>query len=231
MAKIILQASSFQKDYNIDTVAVSSSDYMASKSFALEVKPNKGFIVDAIDFYNGYIQDNIESVTYHNTSRNIDFDNNVRINVELKNDIDLASTTNVVVFVPANGVAKIASNELTFVDSTVREAGVNVIDELGTITLVDSDILKTNHTNTYVIKGVNGETGIIMRKTFQADPGYYLSEPPTWKLKSRLKSNYSITTEEVKDNNNDLIRKTYQISYAFPKNKHTAKYQDKIIFN
>ena len=69
MAKIILQASSFKKNYTIDTVAVTAEEYEANKTIALEVKPEEDFIVDAADFYNGYLQENIESVTYSNTSK------------------------------------------------------------------------------------------------------------------------------------------------------------------
>lgn len=231
MAKIILQASSFQKNYNIDTVAVSMSQYETSKGFALEVKPKAGYIVDASDFYSGYIQDEIESVVYSNTNRVVDFNNNVRVDVVLKDSIVLKGNENIIVFVPVNGEAKIASNKLTFIDSTTREEGINVIDELGVITLRDSNISKNNHSNTYVVEGVSGEAGVIMQKTFEAENGYYIASPPSWKLKSRLKSNYSITTQEFKDDNNDLVKKVYKISYVFPKDKFTAKYEDKIIFS
>jgi len=231
MAKIILQASSFRKNYNIDTVAVTASEYNDGKTFALEAKPEDGYVVDAADFYNGFLQENIESVTYSNTIMEVGFENNVRINVTLKGDINLAGSGNFLVFVAANGEGKVPSNELTFIDETSVEEGISVSNALGTVVLIDSKISKTIHSNTYQAIGVSGESGIIMQKTFTADSGYYLVDPPTWKLSSRLKSNYSITTKEFKDSNNDLYKKIYEISYAFPKTKFTAKYQDKIIFS
>ena len=231
MAKIILQASSFKRNYNIDTLAITAIEYKTNKTFALEVKPEIGFTVDAVDFYNGYLQDNIESVTYINTNEEVGFDNNVRVNIVLKGDITLKGAGNVIVFIPVNGVAKTPSNELTFIDETTQEEGINVNDLLGAVILRDSSILKNNHSNTYIATGVNGESGILMQKIFTAEQGFYLSNPPTWKLKSRMKSNYTITTKEFRDDNNDLIKKIYEISYVFPKNKFTAKYQDKIIFS
>lgn len=231
MAKIILQASSFKKNYTIDTVAVTAKEYKASKTFALEVKPKEGFIVDAADFYNGYLQENIESVTYKNTNNEVGFDNNVRVDIVLRDGIILKGARNSIIFIPVNGITKTVSNELTFIDETVVEEGIIVNDELGSAILRDSSITEKNHSNTYVITGTNGESTVIMKKTFIAEEGYHLSTPPTWSLKSRLKSNYSIKTKELRDIGKDLIEKSYEISYSFPKDKFTAKYQDKIIFS
>ena len=231
MAKIILQASSFKKNYNIDTRAVTAIEYKTNKTFALEVKPETGFMVDAVDFYSGYLQDNIESVTYSNTNEKVGFNNKVRVSVVLKDDITLKGAKNIIVFIPVNGIVKTLSNELTLIDETTREEGINVDDLLGAVVLRDSSISENNHSNTYVATGTNGESGILMQKIFTAEHGYYLIDPPTWKLQSRLKSNYTITTKEFRDDNNDLVKKIYEISYVFPKDKFTAKYQDKIIFS
>ena len=297
MAKIILQASSFKKIYTIDTVAITSSEYESENKFTLEVKPYEGYIVDARDFFNGHMQEEIVSIAYDNTNQAlgragagagvgcggctgddetdggctcvdctrggqqcmpnhivkgglnpaelaataerfsmygdevVDFSNKVRITVELRKNIALKGKGNVVIFIPTNGIAKTVSDELTFIDETFQTEGVSVIDRLGNITLKDSNITQDLHSNTYITFGSPEETGIIMQKIFFADEGYYLSTPPTWRLNSKLRKNYTITSRELKDENNRLVKKIYEISYSFPKEKFVEEYQDKIIFS
>ena len=231
MAKIILQASSFKKNYNIDTVAIAASEYNRSKTFYLEVKPNEGFVVDASDFYNGYIENTMISVAYENTKQTVDFTNQVRVTVQLSDGIKTEGAGNLVVFVPVNGEAKTVSNELTLIDETPQEEGITVFDRLSNITLKDSNISKTKHVNTYTVLGEFGESGVVMQKIFLADQDYYLSASPTYTLKSRFKRNYSIISKEFKDENGNLFKKVYDISYTFPKEKFVQKYQDKIIFS
>ena len=231
MAKIILKTTSFRKNYNIDVVAITKDEYKKEKSFTLEVKPDSGFVVDADDFYSGYIEENIESVSYSNTKDEISFENKVLVNVVLKENIVLKGSRNVILFVTVNGIGKAASNELTFTDETVVEENINVYDRLnGEVRRIGSSALNNISSNTYVVRGENGESGIIMQKIFEATHGYALSPPPDWKLRSRTKSNYTIKTKEFRDKDNNLVRKVYEISYLFPKNKFTAKYNDKITF-
>jgi len=231
MPKIILKTTSFRKNYNIDTVVITENEYKKEKSFELEVKPESGFVVDANDFYNGYIDENIESVNYSNTKNEISFENKVLVSVVLKENITFEQVKNIIVFIPVNGVGKVVSNELTFTDETVVEANINVYDQLnGEVKRISSNTLNNASSNTYVVHGQNGESGIIMQKIFEATHGYALSPPPDWKLRSRAKSNYTITTKEFRDEDDNLVKKVYQIEYLFPKDKFTAKYEDKITF-
>jgi hypothetical protein len=231
MSKIIIHASSFRKNYNIETISITASEYKNAKAFELEAKPEPGFIVDAADFYSGYLYEVIQSVSYSNTKDEVDFENKVLISVVLKENISISERNNVVVLIPVNGIGKVVSNELTFTDETVVEENINVYDRLnGEVKRVSSSALNNVSSNTYVVRGKNGESGIIMQKIFEATHGYALSPPPDWKLRSRTKSNYTITTKEFRDKDSNLVRKVYEISYLFPKNKFTAKYNDKITF-
>ena len=231
MSKIIIHASSFRKNYNIETISITASEYKNAKAFELEVKPETSFIVDANDFYNGYLHEAVESVSYSNTKDEIDFENKVLVSVVLKENISMRSNKNLVILIPVNGVGKVASNQLTFTDETVVEENINVYDQLnGEVKRIDSSVLNNTNSNTYVVYGQNGESGIIMKKTFEAMHGYALSPPPDWKLRSRTKSNYTIKTKEFRDEDGNLVKKIYQIEYLFPKDKFKAKYNDKITF-
>ena len=166
-------------------------------------------------------------MSYSNTKDEISFENKVLVNVVLKENIVLKGSRNVILFVTVNGIGKAASNELTFTDETVVEENINVYDRLnGEVRRIGSSALNNISSNTYVVRGENGESGIIMQKIFEATHGYALSPPPDWKLRSRTKSNYTIKTKEFRDKDNNLVRKVYEISYLFPKNKFTAKYND-----
>ena len=50
-------------------------------------------------------------------------------------------------------------------------------------------------------------------------------------IKSRFKKNYTITSQEFKDEDGILFQKIYEIGYSFPSDKYMEKYQDKIIFS
>ena len=55
MPKIILQASTFQKNYDITTVSISPEEYKKSKTVSMDIIPHDGFSVNAKNFYSGYL--------------------------------------------------------------------------------------------------------------------------------------------------------------------------------
>lgn len=230
MANIILQASSFKKNYTIDTLVVTANQYANAKIFTLEIKPNEDYIVDATDFTNGFIDKNIVSVTYSNTKKIVDFTNKVKVQVTLMDNINLEGS-NTVIFVPVIGVAKVVNNVLTFIDETSQAEGITVFDKISGGILKDSSISKDVHSNTYTVTGGPGESGVIMQKIFIADEGYVFSTVPKWTIKSRFKKNYTITSQEFKDEDGILFQKIYEIGYSFPNDKYMEEYQDKIIFS
>ena len=231
MAKIILQASSFKKNYTIDVLSITSSEYAAGGVFTMEVKPKEGYVVDAADFTSGFSESNVASISYENSATAVDFSNKVIVNIVLSSNIALEGGSNVIVFIPITGVAKTVSNALTFTDETEQIEGVTVFDKVIGGTLKTSNITNKKHSKTYTFTGGPGESGVIMQKVFTADQGYYISTPPRWKVKSRLKRNYTVTSQELKDDNGDLFKKVYEISYSFPTNEYMEEYNDKIIFN
>tara|TARA_R110002096_G_C14435142_1_gene710259 strand:- start:199 stop:894 length:696 start_codon:yes stop_codon:yes gene_type:complete len=231
MAKIILQASSFKKNYTIETLGITSAEYAVGNVFTMEVKPKENYVVDAADFTSGFSESNIISINYRNSSNTIDFSNKVIVNITLSGSIALEGGANVIVFVPIMGIAKTVSNVLTFIDETYQVEGVTVFDKITGGLLKTSNITNEKHSKTYTVTGGPGESGVIMQKVFLADQGYYISTPPQWKIKSRLKSNYTVTSQQFKDDNGDLYKKVYEISYSFPTDKYMEKYNDKIIFN
>ena len=138
---------------------------------------------------------------------------------------------NTVVFVPVVGVAKVVNNVLTFTDETSQTEGITVFDKVAGGVLQDSSISKDIHSNTYTVTGGPGESGVIMQKIFIADEGYVFSTAPKWNIKSRFKKNYTITSQEFKDEDGILFQKIYEIGYSFPNDKYMEEYQDKIIFS
>ena len=231
MAKIILQASSFKKNYTIETLGITSAEYAAGSTFTMEVKPKENYVVDAADFTSGFSENNITSISYKNSSSTVDFSNQVIVNIVLSNSIALEGGSNVIIFIPITGVAKTVSNTLTFTDETEQIEGVTVFDKVISGTLKTSNITSKKHSKTYTVTGSPGESGAIMQKVFIADQGYYISTPPQWRVKSRAKRNYTVTSQQFKDDNGDLFKKVYNISYSFPTSEYVEEYNDKIIFN
>ena len=105
MAKIILQASSFKKNYTIETLGITSAEYAVGNVFTMEVKPKENYVVDAADFTSGFSESNITSINYRNSSNTIDFSNKVIVNITLSGSIALEGGANVIVFVPIMGIA------------------------------------------------------------------------------------------------------------------------------
>ena len=224
MPKIILQASTFQKNYDITTVSISPEEYKKSKTVFMDIIPHDGFSINANNFYSGYLSNKIARVSYENS------DNNVRVSVDLKDDLLSEGGKNVGVVVPVNGFAEVPSNILEFVDNTTHGENLQVIDKIGSITRDSSSINNSTHVNTYSAVGRENEVGILLEKTFIADDGYYFKTPPSWSMSSIRRKNFTVTSVEVKDSKKRLIQKTYTLSYKFPSKITTIKALDKISF-
>ena len=87
MAKIVVQASSFKKNYTIETLSITSAEYAAGSMFTMEVKPKENYVVDAADFTSGFYENNITSISYKNNSATVDFSNKVIVNIVLSNSM------------------------------------------------------------------------------------------------------------------------------------------------
>ena len=166
MAKIILQASTFQKNYDITTVSISPEEYKKSKKVSMDIIPHDGFSIDAKNFYSGYLSKKIVSVSYENS------DNNIRVSVVLQGDLLSEGGKNVVITVPVNGFAEVPSNILEFVDNTTYGENLQVINKIGSVTRVSGSVNGSTHVNTYSAVGRKNESGVLLEKTFIADDGY-----------------------------------------------------------
>jgi hypothetical protein len=224
MPKIILQASTFQKNYDITTVAISPEEYKKSKTVAMDIIPRDGFSVNAKNFFSGYLSKKIVNVSYKNS------DNNVRISVVLQGDLLSEGGKNVAITIPVNGFAEVPSNILEFVDNTSYGGNVQVIDRLGSITRVSGSVNNQTRANTYSVVGRKNEAGVLLEKTFIANEGYYFKASPAWTISSIKRKNYTVTSTEVKDSEKRITKKTYTLSYKFPNEITTVKALDKISF-
>ena len=163
MPKIILQASTFQKNYDITTVSISPEEYKKSKAVFMDIIPHDGFSIDAKNFYSGYLSKKIASVSYKNS------DNNVRISVILQDDLLSEGGKNVAITIPVNGFAEVPSNILEFVDNCTHGENLQVIDKIGSITRVSGSVNGSTHVNTYSAIGRKNESGVLLEKTFIAN--------------------------------------------------------------
>ena len=224
MPKIILQASTFQKNYDITTVSISPEEYKKSKTVSMDIIPHDGFSIDARNFYSGYLSKKIVDVNYENS------DNNVRISVALQDGLLDEGGKNVSVLIPVNGFAEVPSNILEFKDNTIHGKNFQVIDKMGSITRVSGSVNGLTHINTYSAVGRKNEAGVLLEKTFIADDGYYFRSSPSWTMSSIRKKNFNMTSVEVKDDKKRIIQKTYTLSYKFPSKVTMIKTLDTISF-
>ncbi len=224
MPKIILQASTFQKNYDITTVSISPEEYKKSKTVAMDIIPHDGFSIDARNFYSGYLSKKTVRVSYENS------DNNVRISVILQDDLLSEGGKNVAITIPVNGFAEVPSNILEFVDNCTHGENLQVIDRMGSVTRVSGSVNGLTHINTYSAVGRKNETGVLLEKTFIADDGYYFKTPPSWTMSSTRRKSFKMTSVEIKDDKKRIIKKTYTLSYKFPSKITTIKTLDIISF-
>ena len=231
MPKIILQASTFQKNYDITTVVVSPEEYEKSTTVFMDIKPHDGFTIDAKNFYSGFLSSKISNVNYENTVKELGVNNNVRVSVVLKNNLLSEGSNNVIIIVPVNGFAEVPSNILEFVDNTTYGENLQVINKIGSVTRVSGSVNGSTHVNTYSAVGRKNESGVLLEKTFIADDGYYFKVSPSWTMSSIRRKNFTITSVEVKDDKKRIIQKIYTLSYKFPNKTTTTKALDKISFS
>ena len=59
MAQIILQATAYNQKYSITPLVIDKDTYNQSKRVAIEVIPDDGYIVNAVNFYSGFLSPNI----------------------------------------------------------------------------------------------------------------------------------------------------------------------------
>ena len=231
MPKIILQASTFQKNYDITTVVVSPEEYEKSTTVFMDIKPHDGFTIDAKNFYSGFLSSKISNVNYENTVKELGVNNNVRVSVVLKNNLLSEGSNNVIIIVPVNGFAEVPSNILEFVDNTTYGENLQVINKIGSVTRVSGSVNGSTHVNTYSAVGRKNESGVLLEKTFIANDGYYFKVSPLWTMSSIRRKNFTITSVEVKDDKKRIIQKIYTLSYKFPNKTTTTKALDKISFS
>lgn len=224
MPNIILQASTFQKNYDITTVSISPEEYKKSKTVSMDIIPHDGFSVNAKNFFSGYLSRKIAGVSYENSN------NNVRVSVVLGDDLLSEGGKNVAITIPVNGFAEVPSNILEFVDNTSYGGNVQVIDKLGSVTRVSGSVNNQTRTNTYSVVGRKNEAGILLEKTFIANEGCYFNASPAWTISSTKRKNYTVTSTEVRDSKKRITKKTYTLSYKFPNEITTIKTLDKITF-
>ena len=230
MAEIILQASTLNKNYDIAPVIVDRDSYDESKTVLMDVVPHEGYVVDAKNFYSGLFSSKILATSYVNTQQEIDFDNRVRIQVLLQNELLKKGVNNVVVSVPVNGTTEIPNTTMTFTDKTTDSENMQVINKTGNVLKSSSTVENNTREDVYVTKGRRNETGVLLEKTFEADSGYYFKQPPVWSMTSSRKKNFIIKSKESRDERKRLIKKVYTLSYKFPDEKNIAPSTDQITF-
>jgi hypothetical protein len=231
MAQIILQATAYNQKYSITPLVIDKDTYNQSKRVAIEVIPDDGYIVNAANFYSGFLSPNIFDVTYSNTNEDLDFENRVRITATLKDGLLEENGENVIITIPLNGYAEIPSNKLEFTDITTHGDNFEVINKTGSVEKTFSRVINSVHTDKYLISGRRNEAGIIMEKTFIADQGYYFKTLPTWSMNSSRKNNFIIKSRETRDDKNRVVEKVYTISYRFPDKKTMTESLDEITFS
>ena len=220
--KIVFRSSNVNKAYTInyqvqDVNTGSTTHSGVRNTNVMVVTPRTGYIIDAKDFIHGLLPEGIGSVRFTNSSKTIDYSNQVLVNVGLSGKFSAIGKDNIVFDIPISGVGKFPANK---VELNVRIPENNDIIQstvLGTkVQTSDTSIAHGFKSIKYTLEGKRGLKILLFQKTFKAFEGSYFVSPPTCKLNANQRNRYEIRTFNEYGENKRVITRKISVYYTFP---------------
>ena len=229
MARIILKTNLANTTFQVEPKSINVTKGSASTPTPLDVMifPNSGFSIDARDFTSGGLPNKISRIVYRNTQNIINNNNRVVATVYF-NELKVYSESETI-FLPISGASVTTSNEINLIESyPVDQNSFSTYSNQGNIKTSTS----TGGSNrvVYSIKGSPGQNINVFSKTISTPQGYYFSQDPQARISSEL-TKYKIESSVVKDDDDNIISKTFNISATFPSSPLRKTYNDTINFS
>lgn len=189
---------------NQGSIVVGASAAIGSTSnIVLTITPDAGYVLSESDFTIASPPTGISTITKANTATAYAANNTVSITCDL-DDSYVVGTTDETFTIDVDGAAILARLKPISVSGTFTYSGTN------------TDV--TSETGSYTNSGFEGETEVVLTKTFTASSGYYFTSDPTVTISAGSYNNkYSISNgNRVYDSDNNLTAVTVTISYTYP---------------
>ena len=220
MAKIILRANLATNDFIVrqSVVNVELKKQTTPESIDVVISPLGSKTIDAANFYSGALPSSIRSISYTNSGKNVLA--TVAFN-ELMVDKETA-----IINLPITGVAFVSQNKLILTetypsDKTVVRQGSGY----GSSSVSYGQLTNSNK---YEIIGNAGETVKVFERTFTAPTGFSFKKGPDYKINGK---NYTVVSNEVKNNKGKITSKVFVVKYTFPKVSNNNEINNSIKFS
>ena len=204
MAKIILRANLATNDFIVrqSVVNVELKKQTTPESTDVVISPIGDKTIDASSFYSGALPSSIRSISYSNSEKNViatvDFN-------ELIVDKETA-----VINLPITGVATVTQNKLVLTETYPSDKTIVKQGGYGSSSVSYG---QSTNSNTYEVVGKAGQTVNVFERTFTAPSGYSFKKGPDYKINGK---NYTVVSNEVKNNKGKITSKVFNIKYTFP---------------
>lgn len=219
MSKLILR-SNVNTSYTVETKSI---DTIIGKpiKYAEEViiTPKPGYNIKAEDFTSGVLSSPISNITYYNAN------NRVIARVEF-NDQPITSEV-VNIYLPISGNLKRVDNTLVLTENTIKND--NVLEST-TRKGVTQSANVYDSSSVYKISTQTPGLSRVLSKTLFVPNGFYFEEEPTYSI-SGNNSRYKVSINVVKDANNRITKKSFEIFYNFPEQNPVIEPTNTITFN
>lgn len=189
---------------NQGSIVVGASAAIGSTSnIVLTITPNAGYVLSESDFTIATPPTGISTITKANTATAYAANNTVSITCDL-DDSYVVGTSDETFVIDVDGAAILAQEKPISVSGTFTYSGTNTA--------------VTSETGSYTNSGFEGETEVVLTKTFTANSGYYFTTDPTVAISAgSYSSNYNVSNgNRVYDSDNNLTAVTVTISYTYP---------------
>ena len=189
---------------NQGSIVVGASAAIGSTSnIVLTITPDAGYVLSESDFTIASPPTGISTITKANTATAYAANNTVSITCDL-DDSYVVGTADETFVIDVDGAAILAQEKPISVSGTFTYSGTNTA--------------VTSETGSYTNSGFEGETEVVLTKTFTASSGYYFTSDPTVTISAgSYNNNYSVSNgSRVYDSDNNLTAVTVTVSYTYP---------------
>jgi len=220
--KIVFRSSNVNKaytiDYQVQNVEAGNTIRSGVRNLnILVVTPRSGYIVDANDFSHGLLPKDVASVSFSNSSNNIDYSNQVRVHITLDLKFTVRGVKNIVFDIPISGQGMLPANKVDLIVRVPQNNNISQTTLLGNgVKASPASLVNNTLTTTYSLEAKKGSKILLFQKEFIAFKGFYFSTPPTYKLNALQRSRYQIQMFNKYDNKKRLLLRRISVHYTFP---------------
>ena len=227
--KIVFRSSNVNKAYTInyqvqDVPVGSTIKNEVRNTNVLVITPRVGYVIDAKDFTHGLLPDGINNIIFNNSSKIINYSNQVHAIITLDNNFTATGNENIVFDIPISGVGKIPANEVEIIASVPENNDIIQSTVLGSQVQTSNTVMKNGiKSTTYKLTGKKGLKILLFQKVFKAFDDHYFVSPPTYKLNAQQRKRYDVRTYTEYGESKRVILRKIAVYYTFPTEDYNSK--------